>query len=57
VTPARIVAALLPVWDDGPARDEAITRVGRVRARLGGPGASRQVAALAGELVAAAEPR
>jgi lipid-A-disaccharide synthase len=54
VTPAHIVAALLPLWDEGPARTEALTRVGRVRALLGEPGASAKVAAIASRLVTGA---
>jgi lipid-A-disaccharide synthase len=54
VTPSRIVQALLPLWDEGAARSEALARVGRVRALLGEPGASAKVAAIAARLVAGA---
>jgi lipid-A-disaccharide synthase len=47
VTPARILDALLPLWDDGAARALALARAGRVRGKLGAPGASARTAALA----------
>ncbi len=52
VTPERIVHALLPLWDEGPARSKALDGVGRVRAMHGAPGASERTAARAAELVA-----
>lgn len=52
VTPARILAALLPQWDDGAPRAQALARVRRVRGLLGTPGASTRVAGLAAGLVA-----
>jgi lipid-A-disaccharide synthase len=51
VTPERILAALLPLWDDGAPRAAAQARLGRVRGLLGTPGASARVAALAAALV------
>jgi len=51
VVPAKILAALLPLWDDGPARELALERAARVRGRLGTPGASARTAALAAEMV------
>jgi lipid-A-disaccharide synthase len=57
VTPQRVLATLLPLWDDGPARAKAIAGVGRVRALLGAPGASERTAALAAELLAARSGR
>ena len=51
VTPERILAALLPLWDDGPARAQALERAARVRGRLGTPGASARTAALAAEML------
>jgi lipid-A-disaccharide synthase len=53
VTPENIVRALLPLWDEGPARAAALARVATVRGRLGGPGASARTAALAAELLGA----
>ncbi|MEO6463436.1 MAG: lipid-A-disaccharide synthase, partial [Candidatus Eisenbacteria bacterium] len=52
VTPSGIARALLPLWDEGPPRDEALARLVEVRGHLGGPGASARTAALAAELVA-----
>ncbi len=52
VTPERILAALLPLWDDGAAREAARAKLARVRGLLGTPGASARVAALAAALVA-----
>jgi lipid-A-disaccharide synthase len=47
VTPARILKALLPLWDDGPERTLALERAARVRGKLGEPGASARTAAIA----------
>jgi lipid-A-disaccharide synthase len=51
VAPAKILAALLPLWDDGPARELALERAARVRGKLGTPGASARTAALAAEML------
>jgi lipid-A-disaccharide synthase len=51
VVPAGILAALLPLWDDGPARALALERAARVRGKLGTPGASARTAALAAEML------
>ena len=53
VTPARILGAFLPLWDDGAERTQALGRVRRVRGKLGGPGASARTAELAAGLLAA----
>jgi lipid-A-disaccharide synthase len=49
-TPSRLVAELAPWLDDAAERARARERLNVVRARLGGPGASANAAALAIEL-------
>jgi len=51
VVPPRILQAFLPLWDDGAPRALALERAGRVRAKLGDPGASARTAELAAALV------
>ena len=50
-TPERLAATLSPWLDDPAAHAEARARLGVVRARLGGPGASARAAAALWELV------
>jgi len=50
-TPERLAATLSPWLDDPAAHAEARARLGVVRARLGGPGASARAAAALGEQV------
>jgi lipid-A-disaccharide synthase len=51
-TPEALADAVLPLLDaDSEARKRMIAGFAKVRDRLGGPGASRRVAALAGELL------
>lgn len=45
--PARIVDALLPLWDEGPPREAARVKLARVRGLLGPAGASARAAACA----------
>jgi lipid-A-disaccharide synthase len=51
VAPDRILDAFLPLWDEGATRTRALERAGRVRAKLGAPGASARTAELAAALV------
>jgi lipid-A-disaccharide synthase len=51
-TPARLAAVLAPWLDDARARSAQRERLAAVRARLGGPGASRRVAELLWSLAA-----
>ena len=56
VVPARMLAAFLPLWDEGAARTLALERTGRVRAKLGASGASARTAELAATLVRRGRP-
>ena len=51
VSAESIAANLMPLLDDGAARSEMLTGLALVRARLGTPGASARVAALAAEMM------
>jgi lipid-A-disaccharide synthase len=56
-TPEALADAVLPLLDaDSEARKRMIAGFAKVRDRLGGPGASRRVAELAGELLAKRDP-
>lgn len=50
-TPARLIAELAPLLDDGQARDRQLAGLARVRDRLGGEGASRRTADLVLEVL------
>jgi lipid-A-disaccharide synthase len=57
-TPEALADAVLPLLDaDSPERARMIAGFAKVRDRLGGPGASRRVAELAGELLAKRGPQ
>jgi len=52
--PERVAAALLPLLEEeSPARTAALAGLAEVRARLGTPGASRRVAEMIAQLLAA----
>jgi lipid-A-disaccharide synthase len=51
VNAESIVADLLPLLNDGPPRQEMLAGLEMVRKRLGTPGASARVAALAAEMI------
>jgi lipid-A-disaccharide synthase len=51
-TPRGLADALLPLLDEGsPERRAMVEGLSTIRAKLGGPGASRRVAEIAGELL------
>jgi len=51
VSAETIATSLLPLLNDGPARREMLSGLALVRARLGAPGASARVAAMAKEMI------
>jgi lipid-A-disaccharide synthase len=51
VNAETITANILPLLDDGPARRDMLSGLELVRARLGTPGASARVAAMAREMI------
>ncbi|HEU4884965.1 MAG TPA: lipid-A-disaccharide synthase [Longimicrobium sp.] len=56
-TPEALADAVLPLLDaESPERARMVSGFAKVRERLGGPGASRRVAELAGELLAKRDP-
>ncbi len=55
--PERLVEAALVLWDDGPARARCLEALAQVRARLGGPGASRRAAEAAARMLGYRPPK
>ena len=49
--PAHMAAAALKLMDEGPERAAMLKGLAEVKARMGGPGASRKVAELAHNLI------